>query len=1012
MKAKIKKTIKYIVLSILSVILLILLVIGISLNFIFTPEKVTPKVVEAINKNLNAELKVKSIELTFFSTFPNFSLEIEDGVIINQLDLNSSMTYTKKDSLIAFASCRISLNPIAFLTSNKIEVHHILLDKPHIYAYVNNNGIVNWDILKTETEKDTTTVKSDTTAFKADLNIEDVTITNGNLYYDDRTTQMYASLHELNLTLNAIFNDETINLGLKVDTQNVIFWQKGETLVKDVSCGFVTDLSVNRDTKILDIHNTKAQINNIEFIVEGQLIPDKEKKELDVSMDLNLEVPSLKTVMSLIPESILKQGKDLTTKGSVSFHANIDGTYGNGKLPTAIASLSIKDGGIQYKDMPNKIDLIETEMLTFLDLSKKTSSFVEVNNFKLRGTSTNIVLRGKADNILDNAKIIAKANGTLDFATLAKTLPLKPGIDIMGIAEVDLDGMFYSNDIMNNDYGKIDAVGKLSLTDVKFSYKTDSLVFETTQSKAVFGQKQKSNALSTEESKVFGGVIDLSGLKLIAKNQLEATVDNVYLGFGSTPWKDSTQIANMKSTLRIKNAKVNLGDTIKGMIGNASAIINLNPSIEDKSIPAVHTEFYIDSTGVSTKGSFIGIKEGEYNFDLIRTGDKRWPATGYIAFNNLYAYSPLFPLLLKMPKTKVSVRPGLIELTDAKMEMGRSDIEVTGKLYDLEKTLLERKTLRAELTVNSDTIDVNELIKTLNEGVTLDEETMTELITNSDETVKTQDSTSMKTFVVPKGIDFTFESKLSKVLFGDMEIDDVHGLITVKDQNIHLANLQMKTMAANMATSLRYQAKDTTEASMDFDFELTDIDIANLVSLMPALDTLFPMATSFEGKVNFKMQGKSDLDANMGVVIPSLQTIARIEGFNLVVLDGETFSELSKMLMFKNKEKNIIDSLSFEMMVHGNEMEVFPSLVTVDRYKVAIGGTHKLDMTYNYHVSVLKSPMPFKAGIDLSGDLEDYDFKITKAKYKYLFSDKKKQRQKADSSLIKRKMEILEQLKF
>ena len=67
MKAKIKKTIKYIVLSILSVILLILLVIGISLNFIFTPEKVTPKVVEAINKNLNAELKVKSIELTFFS---------------------------------------------------------------------------------------------------------------------------------------------------------------------------------------------------------------------------------------------------------------------------------------------------------------------------------------------------------------------------------------------------------------------------------------------------------------------------------------------------------------------------------------------------------------------------------------------------------------------------------------------------------------------------------------------------------------------------------------------------------------------------------------------------------------------------------------------------------------------------------------------------------------------------------------------------------------------------------
>ena len=54
----------------------------------------------------------------------------------------------------------------------------------------------------------------------------------------------------------------------------------------------------------------------------------------------------------------------------------------------------------------------------------------------------------------------------------------------------------------------------------------------------------------------------------------------------------------------------------------------------------------------------------------------------------------------------------------------------------------------------------------------------------------------------------------------------------------------------------------------------------------------------------------------------------------------------------------------------------------MDRYKVAVGGTHNLDMTFNYHISVLKSPVPFKLGIDIKGNLDDFKYSIVKCKYK------------------------------
>ena len=41
-----------------------------------------------------------------------------------------------------------------------------------------------------------------------------------------------------------------------------------------------------------------------------------------------------------------------------------------------------------------------------------------------------------------------------------------------------------------------------------------------------------------------------------------------------------------------------------------------------------------------------------------------------------------------------------------------------------------------------------------------------------------------------------------------------------------------------------------------------------------------------------------------------------------------------------------------------------------------------MDMTFDYHLSVLKSPVPFKLGIDIKGNLDDFKFKIVKCKYK------------------------------
>lgn len=200
--------------------------------------------------------------------------------------------------------------------------------------------------------------------------------------------------------------------------------------------------------------------------------------------------------------------------------------------------------------------------------------------------------------------------------------------------------------------------------------------------------------------------------------------------------------------------------------------------------------------------------------------------------------------------------------------------------------------------------------------------------------------------------------------------------------------------------------------SPTFDFKLAEIDLANLIELIPVLDSLMPMEKSFEGVVNFRIRGISKLNINLEMVPPSIDAIARIAGTDLVVFDSEVFASLSKKLMLNNQETNKIDKISVEILIENKVVEVLPALFTIDRYEIAVGGKYNLDMTYDYQFSILKSPLPFKAGVDITSDDDDYEIKLTKAKYKYIFSDKERHQKKVDSTIIKRKMNILKELPF
>ena len=124
MNKKLRKTIRLTAISLGALLTVFLLAVTIVVNFIFTPEKLTPVVLNVANQSLNARLQMKSVELTFFSTFPRFGLKVTDGVLVSKA-INDSL-WQKTDSLVSFKKCVVVVNPVDYLLHDKISLRYLV----------------------------------------------------------------------------------------------------------------------------------------------------------------------------------------------------------------------------------------------------------------------------------------------------------------------------------------------------------------------------------------------------------------------------------------------------------------------------------------------------------------------------------------------------------------------------------------------------------------------------------------------------------------------------------------------------------------------------------------------------------------------------------------------------------------------------------------------------------------------------------------------------------------------
>jgi hypothetical protein len=343
------------------------------------------------------------------------------------------------------------------------------------------------------------------------------------------------------------------------------------------------------------------------------------------------------------------------------------------------------------------------------------------------------------------------------------------------------------------------------------------------------------------------------------------------------------------------------------------------------------------------------------------------------------------PETVKIPSIDFGYSNREMNIENSRVELGNSDLNLKGNVRNIGQWFRHDSVLIGELDIVSDHCDANQLLAWFSADQGSEEETSPQPAPAGEEEKKAENNSAKATegaetepFLVPTDVDLALNTHIREVEIFDQIAKDLKGGLYVKDGKLILDEVGFICHAAKLQLTAIYRTPRRNHLYLGMDYHMIDVKIDELLQMIPNLNEMVPMLKSFKGEADFHLAVETYLNSRYEPKMSTLRGASSLSGTDLVVMDGETFSKISKLLMFKKKTENRIDSLNAEITVYKNEIDIYPLCVTMDNYMIALGGRHKTDMTFDYDINVLK---PIYLGVHVGGNMNDLQIKLAKCKY-------------------------------
>ena len=401
---------------------------------------------------------------------------------------------------------------------------------------------------------------------------------------------------------------------------------------------------------------------------------------------------------------------------------------------------------------------------------------------------------------------------------------------------------------------------------------------------------------------------------------------------------EDTYVDINKASFMIDEDKFNLTSHITELMGNTKVkahmdgAMNLANISKAYPVPAEYNLKGMLKADITTAFDMQSVEKEQY---------EKTSTTGDLSVTNFEYNSDELANPVKFNSARLTFNPKTVTLNNLNGTTGTTDFDATGTINNLLGFMFNDEKVEGNFNLKSNTFALNDFMvaETDNPVETVNGET------NSGST------TEEEKIKIPSFLDATINADAKKVIYDNITLSNVTGVLRIKDET--LSNMNAGMFGGNIAFNGDVSTKNDTP-TFNMKLDLNKLGIQETFASVDLFKTIAPIAKMLNGKLT------SDISLSGNLTDDLLPNLLSLSGDLFAdIMTEEVNTESSPVLNSLVSNLNFIDPKQLNLKDLKTSLSFKDGIVTVKPFtlnykdiQINVDGSHSFDQKLNYKATL------------------------------------------------------------
>lgn len=951
-----------------------------TLSLYLTPERLARIASEYASRSLDADLRLKGAEFTFWSTFPHFEFSADSITVVSRRLRGITAAQRASlpadcDTLARVASVSGSFNPVRLLLHNRISVRRLNVDGLWLNLVALNDSVDNYDIIPMARSRKPFVMP------RFDAGAVSFTNPRGLRYYSALTqASVDVALRDARL-LEKGRDRYSLQIG-----GNVNLSVQRLRLLSGFPFRMWGDVDIAFRPFAVKFSRYNVNLGNLSSQVDLNMkLGENNSRVTDFRYDISPF--ELMRLFEYLPSDWLPALRGLRSDMTLEASARLTAPYrfSSSVLPSFEVDFRVPDSWLTYTvEDGSTFRARSIGMEAHLDFNGADidASRFTVGNLSLEGEGARVALRGHVDNIFSAPRAEAVVTADADLGRLARRFPLPAGTAVSGTVSTEIASSFPVSVLADGDYTSIPVAGRGEVRGLRLTQRSTGLDLRLPSARFAFSEKERGGGtarlgLTAAIDTVSMSVAGYSAAAASLTVQAAATVDDAGIDV-EAPADIALRVGRGTlradvDTMTLDGEDVAISGTLTGLrldAGIAVGRLRYSDPVNFALLHSVSTDVSLDPAEYpgAVPGTALALITVLRPSGMMHSSGGRFVSIAY-------------PALTEVGPLQLAFSPGNIRVDSLSLRSQQNAFSLRGSMLNYNTLMAGHMPQGVQVLVDLrvDTLNINEIAGTYRAGqnlLALRRGRTPAPGPEGEDTAARRPSLPMRPMTIPPWISAKVHVSADECTYTNLRLLGLNADMRVADGIFTLDTIFLHTDFGAAGASATYDGRDSLGLRVGVGIDIDSINVVTFFRKFHKLLEMMPQMRNLSGYLSARVKGDFLVFPTMVMNMPSLAADLHVEGDDLRVRQNHFIHRLARYLLIRGHNDLHIHDIRLHAAVRDNMVELYPFIFGMDRYRLSIAGENDFAGNLYYHIGVLDSPVPFRFGVNLEGTFDKVDIRF------------------------------------